>query len=289
MLSTMRSSWLLFALLALVAVSTAFSVEDALNIDGINAYLYHGVKRQAEGTGASSSAPAPSSTADTESTSAAEPSSTPDKPSSTPPPPTTTSAEPTPDAPVSTPTSAPSSPATHSSAPSPPPPPASSTSDAPAPSRTRASASISLTTRPLVSTEIAATTTVVTFVSQGQTIQQTSVGSRTVEHTTGAVTETALTNVGAGNGGGSSGLSSEKKAIIGGVIGGVGGAILLGGIAIVCWRMWGKKKRVSEDDADLMAGTGAALGDKSSTTNPFQSNLEQYHNPGGRPNAAANF
>ena len=120
-------------------------------------------------------------------------------------------------------------------------------------------------------------------------MRSTSVGSRTTEHTTGYATETALSNSN-GSGGGSDGLSSEKKAIIGGVIGGVGGAILLGGIAIVCWRMWGKKKRVSEDDADLMAGTGSALGDKSHTgASPFQSNLEQYHNPGGRPNAAANF
>jgi len=74
------------------------------------------------------------------------------------------------------------------------------------------------------------------------------------------------------------------------VVGGVGGAILLGGIAIVIWRVWGRKKRVTEDDADLMAGTGAALGDKPHSANsPFQSNLEQYHTPSGRPNAAANF
>lgn len=88
------------------------------------------------------------------------------------------------------------------------------------------------------------------------------------------------------------GLSDSNKKIIGGVVGGVGGAILLGGIAIVCWRMWGRKKRVTEDDDDLMANTGAALGDKPPPTyqsSPFQSNLEQYHNPGGRPNAAANF
>lgn len=116
----------------------------------------------------------------------------------------------------------------------------------------------------------------------------TGVSSRTIEHTTGSTVENALPTTQANNSDG--GLSSTKKSIIGGVVGGVGGAILLGGIAIVCWRMWGKKKRVTEDDADLMAGTGSALGDKShSSASPFQSNLEQYHNPGGRPNAAANF
>jgi hypothetical protein len=64
----------------------------------------------------------------------------------------------------------------------------------------------------------------------------------------------------------------------------------LGGIAIVCWRIWGRRKHVTEDDADLMANTGAALGDKGHGNNsPFQTNLDQYHTPGGRPNAAANF
>jgi hypothetical protein len=59
----------------------------------------------------------------------------------------------------------------------------------------------------------------------------------------------------------------------------------------VYWRLR-NKKRVTEDDDDLMSGTGTAIGDKpqsASTNSPFTSNLEQYHNPGGRPNAAANF
>jgi len=62
-------------------------------------------------------------------------------------------------------------------------------------------------------------------------------------------------------------------------------------VLLLFWRMKKRQSRVTEDDDDLMAGTGAALGDKSNNTgaSPFQSNLEQYHNPGGRPNAAANF
>ena len=55
------------------------------------------------------------------------------------------------------------------------------------------------------------------------------------------------------NGGsGSSGLSSKSKSIVGGVVGGVGGAILLGGLAIVCWRVWGKNRRSHAADNDLM-------------------------------------
>lgn len=104
-------------------------------------------------------------------------------------------------------------------------------------------------------------------------------------------TDPASLNNGNGNSGGG-GLSESNKKIIGGVVGGVGGAILLGGLAIVAWRIWGRKKHITEDDDDLMAGTGSALGsDKAtgSTGTPFQSNLDQYHTPGGRPNAAANF
>jgi hypothetical protein len=121
----------------------------------------------------------------------------------------------------------------------------------------------------------------------------TSSGQQTDLVTTGTALSTELPLPRKGDGEDSGGLSDSKKKIIGGVVGGVGGAILLGGIAIVCWRMWGRKNRMPDNDDDLVANTGAALGDKphsSSTGNtPFQSNLEQYHNPGGRPNAAANF
>lgn len=282
----MRSSWLLFALLALVALSTAFKVEDALHMDGINAYLHHGVRRQADGTGAASSEPTRSSSPPPESTSVDEPSSTPDsEPSSTPPSAPSSSDSPSGDE---------STPSTPAPAPSTTPPgatqsTASNTRNVQTTPSPTAKASQTVITKPLVSTEVVQTTTVIEVVTNGSTLRQTSVGTKTFEHTTGTSTETALSNSNNNSGGDSGGLTSEKKAIIGGVIGGVGGAILLGGIAIVCWRMWGKKKRVSEDDADLMAGTGAALGDKSSTASPFHSNLEQYHNPGGRPNAAANF
>jgi hypothetical protein len=146
-----------------------------------------------------------------------------------------------------------------------------------------------------VSTAVQEYTTVYTTVSNGQNVVLTSTGSSTAVFTTGQAVTTEMPLPQNGNGGGDGGgLSDSNKKIIGGVVGGVGGAILLGGIAIVLWRMYGHKNRVADDDDDLVANTGAALGDKqpppySSGNTPFQSNLEQYHNPGGRPNAAANF
>src|SRR5690606_25393028 len=50
MLSTMRSSWLLFALAALIALSSALNLED-FHIDGINQYLHHGKRQEPSGTG----------------------------------------------------------------------------------------------------------------------------------------------------------------------------------------------------------------------------------------------
>jgi len=128
-----------------------------------------------------------------------------------------------------------------------------------------------------------------TIVSDGHTLAQTRTSAATEIRTTAISLSTDPASVSNGNGG----LSDANKKVIGGVVGGVGGAILLGGLALVCWRIWGRKKHVNEDDDDLMAGTGSALGDKphspGSGSTPFQSNLEQYHNPGGRPNAGTNF
>lgn len=91
-------------------------------------------------------------------------------------------------------------------------------------------------------------------------------------------------------------MSSKTKSTVIGVVVGIGGAILLGGLAIVAWRIWGRKK--SEDDGDdLMAysrpetsgheksGSSSAAG----TSNPFQSTLENYHNPAKQVNASSNF
>lgn len=100
-----------------------------------------------------------------------------------------------------------------------------------------------------------------------------------------------------GNGGGSSPMSSQTKAIIGGVVGGIGGAILIGGIAIVAWRLWAKKKR---DEAaavdDFGMGTAGSPRDSlgrekqtSSSSHAPTLSTDSYRNPNGAVNTASNF
>lgn len=120
------------------------------------------------------------------------------------------------------------------------------------------------------------------------------VTSRTVAAvTTGYSTHTSEATLGGSDNSGSSGLSSKSKSIIGGVVGGVGGAILLGGIAIVAWRLRKKRQNQENDEDDYLSGsTGSPLREKRNSqggNTPFQSTLESYHNPAGKPNTAANF
>lgn len=261
---TMRQSWLLLALVGLVPLASALSIEEALHIDGIEAYLHNGVKRQAQGTGSSPTSSQPTSSSKSSS-------STPDQ---------KTSPTPTPTSPTDTSTTTPTQTPTTTTEPT-------TTTHTTSSSSSKITTPIVKTT-PVTSTSIQQFTTVFTTVSDGQTFALTSTGESTSVFTSQSVQTELPTPQGKGSS--SKGLSDSNKKIIGGVVGGVGGAILLGGIAIVCFRIWGKKKRVTEDDADLMAGTGSALGDKpQGGRSPFESNLEQYHNPGGRPNAAANF
>ncbi|KAF2709171.1 hypothetical protein K504DRAFT_454944 [Pleomassaria siparia CBS 279.74] len=284
MLSTMRQSWLLFALFALMGLASALSLEN-LHIDGIEEYLYHGKRQQASGTGGNTASatatptptPTPTPTSTQEESSIAPSSSvaTSENKASSTPPPAASSAASSSAVPVSSP--APTS----------------------APQTSKADSSKSTVTTPilhtsnLVSTSIERLTSSYLTIVNGQTQLTTDVSTKTDLITTGQTVSTELPQTQTGSGGSGGGLSSEKKSIIGGVVGGVGGALLLGGLALVAWRIWGRKNRVSADDDDLTFSTGSALGDKSSpgaTNNtPFQTNLEQYHNPGGRPNAAANF
>ncbi len=68
-----------------------------------------------------------------------------------------------------------------------------------------------------------------------------------------AATSSGAAEIRAGNGAsGSSGLSPKTKAVVGGVVGGVGGAILLGGLAVVFWRVWGKNRQSHGADNDLV-------------------------------------
>lgn len=89
-------------------------------------------------------------------------------------------------------------------------------------------------------------------------------------------------------------MTTRTKNTIIGVVVGIGGAILLGGLAIVAWRIWGRKK--TDDDADdLMSYRPDTSGPEKpggssagASANPFQSTLENYHNP-AKVNASSNF
>ncbi|KAL8701003.1 MAG: hypothetical protein Q9201_005144 [Fulgogasparrea decipioides] len=89
------------------------------------------------------------------------------------------------------------------------------------------------------------------------------------------------------------GLDSSQKRIIIGVVVGIGGAILLGGIAVVAWRVWGRKARSTDDDNDLMdSHPGSSGREKRSSVSghsPFRSTLDQYHHQPGPVNTASNF
>lgn len=93
-------------------------------------------------------------------------------------------------------------------------------------------------------------------------------------------------------------MSTKTKNTVIGVVVGVGGAIVLAGLFVVAWRIWGRKKNEDENDG-LMGFTRAgssggheksnSLGGGSASANPFQSTLENYHNPAKNVNASSNF
>ncbi|KAF1814676.1 hypothetical protein P152DRAFT_448002 [Eremomyces bilateralis CBS 781.70] len=206
--------------------------------------------------------------------------------------------------PTSSPTSSPAPPPSTSS-PDPPsstsivdPPPPSSTSSSvappsstssPRPSSTSASFSApessTFTSALVTSIPVAFTTTIITIDDSGVTRTSEMISSTLAASTTGFATVTGAPAVNSGDGAEpSSGLSSDKKKIIGGVVGGVGGAILLGGIAIVAWRLWGKKKQ--RWDEDEVWTTGRAEGDESRKP---ESSGATVTSGGVKSNPAANF
>jgi len=100
-----------------------------------------------------------------------------------------------------------------------------------------------------------------------------------------------LVNDGKNNSGG--GISPQTRNTIIGVVVGVGGAIVLGGLAFVAFRIWGRKKHQEESD-ELMDYHSTGTAEKTDTSGsqvgrtPFQSTLESYHAP-GQVNTASNF
>ncbi|KKZ65376.1 hypothetical protein EMCG_08795 [[Emmonsia] crescens] len=126
------------------------------------------------------------------------------------------------------------------------------------------------------------------------------VGGSVIEQTSASTIapgQTPAPGLGKEGGGsnGSSGLSDSSKKTIIGVVVGVGGAVILGGLAFVAWRLRRKRNaRGLNDDDDLM-NAGTAVGSSShetstmgNTPSPFKATLDQYHHPGG-VNPSSNF
>lgn len=86
-------------------------------------------------------------------------------------------------------------------------------------------------------------------------------------------------------------MSTQTRNTVIGVVVGVGGAIVLCGLAFVAWRIWGRKKIPDENDNLMDYGSTAEkpdTGNSMSGRTPFQSTLESYHAP-TQVNTASNF
>jgi hypothetical protein len=76
---------------------------------------------------------------------------------------------------------------------------------------------------------------------------------------------------------------------------GVGGFIVLAGLGLVAYRIWGRKKADEENDGLMGYQIGSVAPEKTGSPgggaagNPFQSTLENYHNPARNVNASSNF
>ncbi|KAL6854011.1 hypothetical protein J3F83DRAFT_755587 [Trichoderma novae-zelandiae] len=116
-------------------------------------------------------------------------------------------------------------------------------------------------------------------------------GSKTTQTTTTKTTSTAALNADSQK---PTGMSTKTRNTIIGVVVGVGGAAILGALILVAFRVWGRKRHAEEADglmaynSDLVAGAEKTPRGSSSAgqRNPFQSTLENYHQP---VNASANF
>ncbi|KAI4190825.1 MAG: hypothetical protein L6R41_000520 [Letrouitia leprolyta] len=158
---------------------------------------------------------------------------------------------------------------------------------------TDASSATQVQSRSVISRTQEFVTTVVT-ISSGSTRTNVFTTSGLVPVSTSTSASTSKPSLDTSQSGSSkSGLDSSQKRIIIGVVVGIGGAILLGGIVVVVWRIWGRKERSHDDDNDLMGSHPGSSGHEKRSSisgqSPFRSTLDQYHNNGGPPNTASNF
>ena len=118
-------------------------------------------------------------------------------------------------------------------------------------------------------------------------------GSKTTASSTKLTTSTPGLN--SGNSGQTSGMSTKTRNTVIGVVVGVGGAIILGALGLVAWRVWGRKKQNDEADGLMEYNMNLAQQEKPEhggspppQRTPFQSTLENYHQP-THVNASSNF
>ncbi|GAB0133507.1 hypothetical protein EsDP_00001914 [Epichloe bromicola] len=112
-----------------------------------------------------------------------------------------------------------------------------------------------------------------------------------------STTKTTSTPGLSSSGGETTGMTVKTRNTVIGVVVGVGGAVVLGALALVAWRIWGRKKDNEEHDVlmdyDMSTPGAAEKSERGSSAggtqrSPFQSTLENYHQP-SQVNASSNF
>ncbi|KAK9440371.1 Mid2-like cell wall stress sensor [Metarhizium brunneum] len=268
-------------LVAVAIVSVAQSTWLDLNKIDVQALAARQLSDLVGGTSASESSTQSTPTTESTPSSTSTPSSSPTStPSSTPATPTTPSSSSS-STPSSTPVSATPSAtpeATSSSASTP------SSTFVPVQTTSSSSTPTSSTPTPVVQTSVQVWTTTNTN------------GSKTVLSSTTRTTSTPGLTSGDGE---TTGMSTKTRNTVIGVVVGVGGAIVLGALGLVAWRIWGRKKHSEENDGlmayDMSATGGMEKSERGSSAggahtqrSPFQSTLENYHQP-GQVTASSNF
>ncbi|KAH7383141.1 hypothetical protein BKA64DRAFT_712977 [Cadophora sp. MPI-SDFR-AT-0126] len=237
---------------------------------------------QATGSGGGSGSAPTTSSSEEETTPTPTPSSS--SASTSLPPVTTTSSSPS-----NTPTTSPSATPSSSSASTPTRTSSSSAEETSTSSEKESSTKTTAKVTPTPTTFVVVSTAV--FTQSGSTFS--SLASSTVTSTL----PTASADLNKDGGSSSSGMSSKTRNTIIGVVVGIGGAALLAGLGVVAFRIWGRRKNSDESDGLMSFGhpghekSGSVSAAGTTGTSPFQSTLENYHNPArtGNVNASSNF
>ncbi|KAM3511177.1 hypothetical protein MY11210_005167 [Beauveria gryllotalpidicola] len=216
---------------------------------------------------AASTTPPPSSSSTAESTSSPTPTSTPAPTSSPRPPPSSSSSS---AFPSSSPTEAPASST-----------PASTPSQQPTSQQQQQP-----TEQPTSQEESASRSTYTSFVTSTSTPSPSS-----------TTKSTSTPGLNSDKDGATSGMPTKTRNTVIGVVVGIGGAILLGAAGMVAYRIWGRKKHSEETDGLMSYDLSTNGYEKHEPSNsissgnqrtPFQSTLENYHQP-SNVTASANF